>query len=104
MSKHIKIGPQHSSTSQLLRPLGVLVAGVGMLLLVVGIVNVVVAECGTELPHYFWCLVLGLPVLLVGLEMCQRSFLGTVARTVFTRAGRANKTPWGAARQKMPTP
>jgi len=76
MSEATKIDPQHASTRRLLRILGPILAGIGLLLIVVGMLDIYSAYASFELPHYFWCLVFGIPVLLVGMEICQFAFRG----------------------------
>lgn len=91
MSEKSKIDPQHSSTRRLLRTLGPILAGIGLLLSIVGMVDFFSSFGSFEPPHYFWCVILGLPVLFLGIVMCQVAFLGTVARYVSAEAAPVQK-------------
>jgi len=91
MSDETKIDPQHSSTRQLLRTLGPTVVGIGLLLIIVGMVDFFSVFGSMESPHLFWCVFLGMPVLFVGVVMCQFAFFGAVARYISGEAAPVQK-------------
>lgn len=91
MSEETKIDPQHPSTRRLLRTLGPILVGIGLLLIIVGMVGFFSSFGSFEPPHYFWCGFLGMPLLFVGIVMCQLAFLGTVARYVSAEAAPVHK-------------
>ena len=91
MDEETKIDPRHSNTRQFLRKLGPLLAGAGLLLMVIG-VGSFFASFGTfEPPRYLWCCFLGIPLLAVGLGMTQFAYLGAFARYVAGEAAPVQK-------------
>jgi hypothetical protein len=100
------IDPGHASTRDLLRVVGPLVAIVGGLFMLVGIVDFFSAfgsvgssgpfgsqtiavgdshitltpDRGMGPPQHFWCLFVGMPMLGIGLMMCRAGFMGKIAR------------------------
>jgi len=85
MSEETKIDPKHSSTRMVLRIAGPTLAGIGLLLIVIGVANFFGAFAGGQFagpPRLFWCIFLGIPLLFVGVSMCMFGFLGAFARYV----------------------
>lgn len=80
MSDETRIDSKHSSTRRTLRTLGPLLAGIGMLLTVIGVGSFFASFGSFEPPRYFWCAFLGMPVLFVGLAMCGFAFQGAILR------------------------
>src|SRR2546430_14071609 len=82
MSEEERIDPHHLSRRALLRIAGVALAALGLLFIAVG-VAIFFSSMGTfEPPRYFWCIFLGMPLLAVGLGLCQFAFLGSWSRFV----------------------
>jgi hypothetical protein len=54
--------------------------GVGALLMLVGLWSFFASFGSFEPPRYFWCCFLGMPLIMVGLVMCQFGFLGAIFR------------------------
>jgi len=73
-------GKKHSEMRALLRVVGPLVLGVGLLFAVVGIGSFFAAFGSFEPPRYFWCAFVGIPLLGVGASICKFAYMGTVAR------------------------
>ncbi|HPC97191.1 MAG TPA: zinc ribbon domain-containing protein [Sedimentisphaerales bacterium] len=74
------IDPGHSSTRNVLRAVGPLLALLGLGLATVGIVDFFRAFGGDGPPRYFWCAFLGLPLLGVGLMLTKLGYLGRLMR------------------------
>ena len=80
MNEETKIDPKHSSTRRTLRTLGPILAGIGLLLIVIGVGSFFASFGSFEPPRYFWCAFLGMPLLFVGLAMCSFAFQGAILR------------------------
>ena len=80
MNEETKIDPKHTSTRQILRILGPILAGIGLLFIIIGIGSFFASFGGFQPPRYFWCVFLGIPVLFVGLVICGFAFQGAVLR------------------------
>jgi protein-S-isoprenylcysteine O-methyltransferase Ste14 len=72
--------PKHNATRSILRGAGLLIAAVGLVLLIIGMVSFFSAFGGGGAPRLFWCCFVGLPLLFVGGVMCMFGFMGAVAR------------------------
>src|SRR5947209_3724594 len=55
MSEESKIDPRHDATRRVLRTAGPILAGVGLLFIVIGVANFFSAFGTFEPPRYFWC-------------------------------------------------
>jgi Double zinc ribbon len=78
-------GPGHDALRNVLRIVGPAVAGLGLLLIVIGIGSffLTFSSIGTGQfgpPRYFWCAFLGMPVLFVGMVLCGAGYTGAVNR------------------------
>ena len=80
MNEEEKIDPRHSSTRNVLRILGPAIAGMGLLLTLIGVGSFFAAFGSFEMPRYFWCAFLGLPLLAVGMAISGYAFMGRVYR------------------------
>lgn len=72
--------PQHKATRSFLRIAGPLVAGIGLVFLVIGLASFFSAMGGSGSPRLFWCCFVGMPLLFVGGIMSIFAFMGAVAR------------------------
>jgi hypothetical protein len=72
--------PRHRETRALLRVLGPMIVGVGLIFMIVGIANFFAAFGGDGPPRLFWCFFVGMPILFVGIAICQFAFMGAVTR------------------------
>lgn len=77
-----RIDPHHLRRRSGLRVLGVTLAVLGLLFTATGFVSFFTAFGTFEPPRYFWCAFVGLPLLGVGLGICQFAFLGSFSRFV----------------------
>ena len=77
MSDESKLDPGHSTSRQFLRMLGPTTAALGLLLTVIGFGSFLSSFGSHEMPRYFWCAFIGLPLLGVGVAMSQFGFLGS---------------------------
>src|SRR5271166_4492305 len=82
MSEESKIGPGHSRSKQFLRLLGPIIVGLGLLFTIIGFGSLLSSFGSHELPRYFWCAFIGLPLLFVGVAMSMFGFLGSFTRYV----------------------
>jgi hypothetical protein len=75
---------RHSSIRTILCVGGPVIAGAGLVFIIVGIGSffsaMVVPSSG--FPRFFWCAFVGIPLLFVGTVMCMAGFLGTFQRYV----------------------
>jgi hypothetical protein len=72
--------PKHRGIRSFLRVAGPLVAGVGLVFLIIGMASFFSAFGGSGPPRLFWCCFVGMPLLFVGGVMCKFGFMGAVAR------------------------
>ena len=72
--------PKHKETRTFLRVAGAMVAGVGLVFLIIGMASFFSAFGGSGSPRLFWCCFIGMPLLFVGGVMCMFGFMGAVAR------------------------
>ncbi|MGO9110750.1 MAG: zinc-ribbon domain-containing protein [Thermoguttaceae bacterium] len=80
MSEETKLDPLHASTRRTLRMLGPILAGIGLLLMIIGIGSFFASFGSFQPPRFFWCAFLGAPLLFVGLVICGFAFQGAVLR------------------------
>jgi hypothetical protein len=76
---------QHSSIRTILCVGGPVIAGAGLLFMIVGIGSFFTAFTAApsfEFPRFFWCAFVGIPLLFVGTAMCMFGFMGTFQRYV----------------------
>ena len=84
-----QINPQQSQQRTVLRIIGPTVLGVGAILAIVGLVSFFSGfgsapgdEDFGKGPEYFWCAFVGLPMIAVGLMICQFAYMGKIFRYV----------------------
>jgi hypothetical protein len=82
MSEDKLRSPHHSGIRDLFRIGGPLIAGVGLLFMIVGIGSFFASFGGFEPPRYFWCAFVGMPLLFVGTAMCMYGYMGAYYRYV----------------------
>ena len=78
MSQHID--PGHKEKRAVLKIIGPVVLGVGLLFTVVGFGSFFASFGSFTPPRYFWCAFIGLPLVVVGISICQLAFMGTLSR------------------------
>jgi hypothetical protein len=74
------IDPQHHDTRTLLRIVGPAMVLVGLVFCIIGFGSFFASFGSFEMPRYFWCAFVGLPLVGVGLAICKFAFLGAVSR------------------------
>jgi hypothetical protein len=82
MGDERRIDPGHEDVRRLLRVVGPSVAGVGIVLMAVGIGNFFWSFGGFDPPRYFWCAFVGIPLVGLGAAMAQAGYLGRISRYV----------------------
>jgi hypothetical protein len=80
MNSGMKDDPRHAALRGVLRLVGPLVALVGLVLTAIGIGSFVSAFGSSAFPRYFWCAIIGLPLLGLGGMITQFAFLGAIFR------------------------
>jgi len=75
-----QIDPGHKSIQRVLLTVGPVLAAMGLILMVIGIASFAMAFGGSEPPRYFWCALIGIPLLFGGGAMTSFGLLGKVAR------------------------
>jgi Double zinc ribbon len=79
-----KIDPNHHQTQAVLRTVGPVVLGFGLMFTAVGFVSFFQSFSTFDLgpPRYFWCLFVGMPLNFIGSVLCKLGYLGAVSRYV----------------------
>jgi hypothetical protein len=72
--------PHHSKVRHGLRVGGPPIVAVGLLFMIIGIGSFFSSMGSFEPPRYFWCAFVGMPLLFIGLVMCQFGYLGAFLR------------------------
>ena len=80
MTEERKINPKHNEIRKVLRIVGPVTAGIGLLLTAIGIGSFISAFGSFATPRYFWCAFIGGPLLVVGLGITMFGFMGAVTR------------------------
>ncbi|QDS86545.1 Double zinc ribbon [Rosistilla ulvae] len=80
MSDEERINPDHLKTRQLLRKIGPLIFGVGVLFTIVGMGSFFMSFGSFGSPRYFWCCFVGMPLMFVGSTMSGYGFMGAITR------------------------
>ena len=75
-----RIDPGHKGIRDVLRVVGPIVLGIGVLLTVVAFVSFFAAFGGSGPPKYFWCGFIGLPMMALGGVMTKLGYIGKITR------------------------
>jgi hypothetical protein len=73
---------QHSNIRTVLRVGGPVIAGVGLLFMIVGVGSFFASFGSFEPPRFFWCAFVGMPLLFVGMVICRFGYVGAFQRYV----------------------
>jgi hypothetical protein len=73
---------QQLNIRTVLRVGGPVIAGVGMLFMIVGFGSFFASFGSFEPPRFFWCAFVGMPLLFVGIVMCMFGYMGAFQRYV----------------------
>lgn len=82
MDDERRIDPQHKQTRAVLRLVGPVTLGVGLVFVAVGLVSFFRSFGSFEPPRYFWCAFVGIPLTWLGAAMTQFGYLGAASRYV----------------------
>jgi hypothetical protein len=82
-----RINPGHTSARSALRVVGPIVAAIGLVMTLIGLGSFFSSfgsfgSSGFGPPRYFWCAIVGLPLLGLGLMITKVAFMGRVLRYV----------------------
>ncbi len=72
----------HKERRAILRIIGPMVLGTGLLFTVIGIGSFFASLGSFSPPRHFWCAFVGLPLVGVGIAICKFAFMGAVSRYV----------------------
>jgi len=72
--------PQHKSARSFLRVAGPIIAGIGFIFVLIGVISFFAAFGHGGPPKLFWCCFVGMPLLFVGSVFCMFGFMGAVSR------------------------
>lgn len=72
--------PAHGRHRKGLRTVGFFLLAAGLVLEAIGMTSFFGAMSGGGPPRYFWCSMVGLPILFVGLVLLRLGYLGAVSR------------------------
>ncbi len=80
MNNQKELSSKQQTIRQLLRVIGPIVVGVGLIFMIIGIGSFFAAFGSFGPPKYFWCAFVGMPILAVGIALCKFGYMGAVAR------------------------
>jgi hypothetical protein len=80
MRAHRPIDPDHQQVSGVLRTIGPLLAGLGLLCLVVGVMDFFGSMGSFHPPTRIWLVFVGMPLLAIGMGITKFAYLGRIAR------------------------
>jgi len=80
MNEETKLDPKHQDTRRILRTIGPPLAGIGLLLMIVGLGSFFASMGSFAPPRFFWCAFVGMPLLFVGLVLSLLGFQGAIFR------------------------
>jgi len=78
--EQFKIDPKHAKVRNVLRIVGPVVLGIGVLFFVAGAVSFFAAFGGSGPPALLWAPFVGMPTMAAGGVMCRYGYVGKVAR------------------------
>jgi len=80
-SEEEQLNPGHIRKRNLLRRIGPVVLGLGVLLLAVGTIDFFISMSSFgRMPTLFWCNFLGMPMIFFGVVMTKIGYVGSIAR------------------------
>ena len=82
MNDEDRLNPGHSSIRGILRVVGPLLGGIGLIFTIAGIGSFFASFGTFEPPRYFWCAFVGLPLVALGVAISQYAFMGGLFRYV----------------------
>ncbi len=82
MSENQLQSPQHNTIRTVLRIAGPLVAGLGLVFMIIGFSSFFLSFGSFGTPRFFWCAFVGMPLLFVGFVLCKFGYMGDVYRYV----------------------
>jgi hypothetical protein len=74
--------PRQSGIRTVLRVGGPAIAGIGLLFMILGFGSFFASFGSFEPPRFFWCALVGIPLLFVGIAACMFGYLGAFQRFV----------------------
>ena len=74
--------PAQNSIRTLLRIAGPVIFLAGLVCTIIGTISFFVSFGSFGMPHYFWLAFIGMPLMFVGVVLCQFGFFGAVARFI----------------------
>ena len=74
--------PAQNSIRTLLRIAGSVIFLAGLVCTIIGTISFFVSFGSFGMPHYFWLAFIGMPLMFVGVVLCQFGFFGAVARFI----------------------
>lgn len=80
MNQEPRINPDHQQQRESIRLIGKIVLSVGILLSVIGFGSFFSSFGSFEPPRYFWCALLGLPMVGIGSALLKAGYLGAISR------------------------
>ncbi|MHC4993986.1 MAG: zinc ribbon domain-containing protein [Planctomycetota bacterium] len=82
---------KHRATRSVLRTLGPLVLGAGVLMTVIGFGSFFLSFSSGGMPSYFWCAFVGLPLIFLGFMLCKFGYAGSILRYMASEAAPVGK-------------
>jgi hypothetical protein len=87
MTEDTKIDPKHTGTRLILRTLGPVLAGLGLVLVIVGVGGFFFTPGPFTGQPATWPVFLGIPLLFVGVALCMMGFMGAFFHVKVTKKG-----------------
>ena len=75
-----KLNPNKTGTRSILRVVGPVIAGIGLIFVIIGAGSFFSSFGSFEPPRYFWCAFVGMPMLVVGIAISNLAFMGALLR------------------------
>jgi hypothetical protein len=82
MSQEPQLDTRHACLRTVLRTDGPILVLIGLLLIVIGMVSFFSSFGTFQPPRYFWCALIGIPILGVGMAMSQYGYFGAFVRYI----------------------
>jgi len=99
MDDERRINPNHKLIRAVLRIVGPLTLGVGLIFIAVGLVSFFRSFGSFEPPRYFWCVFVGMPLAWLGAMLSQFGYLGEVGRYVMGEMAPVQKDTFNVVAQ-----
>lgn len=78
--ENLIVGPEHARVRKALRTAGLLLTALGLVMTAVGLISFFSSIGTFEPPRYFWCAIVGLPLMGLGWSLTSSGYAGAFVR------------------------